>query len=116
MTEVVVNHRPRTRGKSKYGFSRTLKVMLDLLALALFARFREAPRFYFFTAAVPFLIGTVVAIAFGMSQIAGISGIEGSVMYFGASFLLAFGVVSLVSCGLFAEWMTHFELEEANGT
>ncbi len=31
--EMVVNHRPRTRGRSKYGLSRTLRVILDLMTV-----------------------------------------------------------------------------------
>ncbi len=33
ITELEVNHRPRIKGKSKYGISRTLKVILDLLTV-----------------------------------------------------------------------------------
>lgn len=33
VTEVVVNHRPRRHGHSKYGLSRTFRVIGDLVAL-----------------------------------------------------------------------------------
>lgn len=33
VTEVPVNHRPRLRGRSKYGISRTIRVLLDLLTV-----------------------------------------------------------------------------------
>jgi hypothetical protein len=33
VTEVVVNHRPRRFGRSKYGLSRTFRVVLDLFRL-----------------------------------------------------------------------------------
>lgn len=37
-TEMPVRHRPRTRGASKYGLSRTLKVLVDLVVLGWFTR------------------------------------------------------------------------------
>ena len=33
IAECVVNHRPRTAGKAKYGLARTLKVVLDLMTV-----------------------------------------------------------------------------------
>lgn len=33
VTELAVNHRPRVRGRSKYGISRTFRVLLDLLTV-----------------------------------------------------------------------------------
>ncbi len=41
--EVPVNHRARTRGKSKYNLSRTFKVMLDLLTVLFMKRFFTRP-------------------------------------------------------------------------
>lgn len=102
VAEVAVNHRPRTRGKSKYGLSRVGKVFLDLLALALFARFREAPQNYFFLTALPFM---VLAVLFMIS-----SGVVG----FGSAFLCFFGAVSLSLWGFLTEWIHHFERNREN--
>ncbi len=41
--ERVVNHYPRLRGESKYGLSRTFRVVFDLLAVLFFLRFRARP-------------------------------------------------------------------------
>lgn len=109
VAEAVVNHRPRVRGKSKYGLSRTLKVFLDLIGLTLFARFEEAPRFYFFVAAIPFLVGTVISLAVSLSRGAAMVGHPSHVTYFGSTFLLLYGAISLVSYGLLAEWLHRFE-------
>ncbi|HEX3607305.1 MAG TPA: glycosyltransferase family 2 protein [Candidatus Dormibacteraeota bacterium] len=43
VTEVPVNHRPRTRGTSKYGFARTLRVVLDLLTVRFLLRYIARP-------------------------------------------------------------------------
>jgi glycosyltransferase involved in cell wall biosynthesis len=41
--EVVVNHRPRLRGQSKYNLSRTFKVILDLMTVLFMKRFFTRP-------------------------------------------------------------------------
>lgn len=43
VAELEVNHRPRVAGKSKYGLSRTLKVLLDLIALKFLLSYSSRP-------------------------------------------------------------------------
>jgi len=43
VTEVPVHHRPRMHGRSKYGLSRTLRVMLDLLTVKFLSGFSTRP-------------------------------------------------------------------------
>src|SRR5207302_10468251 len=43
VTEMVVNHRARHAGKSKYGLSRTLKVVLDLMVVKFLASYATKP-------------------------------------------------------------------------
>lgn len=43
IAEVPVNHRPRVHGTSKYGISRTIRVMLDLLTVNFFLGFATRP-------------------------------------------------------------------------
>lgn len=45
--EMVVNHHARQFGTSKYGLSRTFRVVLDLLAVLFFMRFRARPGHFF---------------------------------------------------------------------
>ncbi len=47
MTEVPVNHRPRTAGKSKYGISRTFRVILDLITILFLRRYSARPMHLF---------------------------------------------------------------------
>ena len=47
MSEVPVRHHARTRGESKYGISRTLRVVLDLLAVNFFLKFAGRPGHFF---------------------------------------------------------------------
>jgi len=43
VTEIVVNHRPRISGTSKYGISRAIRVVLDLLTVKFLSRFATRP-------------------------------------------------------------------------
>ena len=43
VTEMVVNHRPRTAGTSKYGLSRTVRVILDLLTVKFLLKYATRP-------------------------------------------------------------------------
>lgn len=47
VTEIEVNHKPRVFGKSKYGLSRTYKVILDLIVLKFLSDFSTKPIYFF---------------------------------------------------------------------
>ncbi|MCR9219913.1 MAG: glycosyltransferase family 2 protein [Alphaproteobacteria bacterium] len=47
VTEMVVNHRPRVAGKSKYGMKRIFKVVLDLLLVRFLDRYLTKPIHFF---------------------------------------------------------------------
>ena len=47
IAEQVVNHRPRVAGSSKYGISRTFRVLLDLLSVHFFMRYWTRPGHFF---------------------------------------------------------------------
>ena len=47
VTEVPVNHRARTRGSSKYGISRTFKVLLDLITVKFMDSYLGKPLYLF---------------------------------------------------------------------
>jgi glycosyltransferase involved in cell wall biosynthesis len=47
LAEVAVNHRPRTRGRSKYGIGRTTRVLLDLFTVKFLASYGTRPAHLF---------------------------------------------------------------------
>jgi glycosyltransferase involved in cell wall biosynthesis len=47
VTELVVNHRPRTAGKTKYGIGRTFNVVLDLILIRFLQRYSQRPLHFF---------------------------------------------------------------------
>jgi glycosyltransferase involved in cell wall biosynthesis len=64
MTEISVNHRQRLHGKSKYGISRTMRVILDLLTVKFLLSYSTKPIQLFgklgiYTLAAAFLSGGV---------------------------------------------------------
>jgi glycosyltransferase involved in cell wall biosynthesis len=59
--ETPVNHRPRTRGRSKYGLSRAFRVVPDLLAVFFFLRYRARPGHFFGLIGIAFgLVGSAI--------------------------------------------------------
>jgi dolichol-phosphate mannosyltransferase len=63
VTEIPVEHHPRTMGKSKYGLSRTLKVVFDLMTIKFMASYQTKPIYVF---------GTVGMLCFTISILAGL--------------------------------------------
>jgi glycosyltransferase involved in cell wall biosynthesis len=47
VTELAVDHHPRTRGKSNYGIERTVKVVLDLIVVKFLASYATKPIYVF---------------------------------------------------------------------
>jgi glycosyltransferase involved in cell wall biosynthesis len=47
VTELVVNHRPRTAGRTKYGIGRTFHVVLDLILIRFLQRYSQRPLHFF---------------------------------------------------------------------
>ena len=77
ITEIPVRHHPRVRGKSKYGLSRTLKVVLDLLTAKFLASYATKPIYVFggvglfleFLAFISLFVALVQKLAIGVSLI-----------------------------------------------
>ncbi len=59
--EIVVRHHPRTRGQSKYGISRTFKVLADMITIKMITQFSSRPGLWFATLSLPWLGLGVVA-------------------------------------------------------
>jgi glycosyltransferase involved in cell wall biosynthesis len=47
LTEMVVNHRPRVAGETKYGLKRTIKVLFDLLTVKFLGDYLTKPLYFF---------------------------------------------------------------------
>lgn len=114
ITEVPVNHRPRRYGKSKYGLSRILRVVLDLITVKFFQGYLTQPskiigRIGFMFFAIAFAsIGWVIydRIAFGQDMT--------NSPWFYLAILGFFTGVQLVGMGLIAEILvrTYYESQD----
>jgi glycosyltransferase involved in cell wall biosynthesis len=63
VTEIPVEHHARTMGKSKYGLSRTIKVVFDLMTVKFMASYQTKPLYVF---------GSFGVLAFAVSILAGL--------------------------------------------
>jgi glycosyltransferase involved in cell wall biosynthesis len=101
--EMVVGHRPRRAGRSKYGISRTVRVVLDLITVKFLLDFSHRPLQIFGLAgftmgAFGFAIGLWLTwVKFGLGQ-----PIAGRPLLLLSALLMVFGV-QLVSLGLIGE-------------
>lgn len=77
VTEIPVDHHARTMGKSKYGISRTIKVIFDLMTIKFMASYQTKPIYVF---------GTFGMLAFILAMIAGVWAIV--LKFYGTSFIL----------------------------
>jgi dolichol-phosphate mannosyltransferase len=75
VTEIPVEHHARAMGKSKYGISRTLKVVFDLMTIKFMASYQTKPIYVFGTfGMIAFLLSIVAALwAFYLKFIGGVS-------------------------------------------
>jgi dolichol-phosphate mannosyltransferase len=61
ITEIPVAHAPRRAGTSKYGLSRVLKVLLDLLVVKFLTQYETKPIYIFGTVGFGFFVVSIVA-------------------------------------------------------
>ncbi|MDI6750924.1 MAG: glycosyltransferase family 2 protein [Rhodocyclaceae bacterium] len=110
--EVVVSHHPRTRGTSKYGIDRTLRVILDLLLVQFMSRYLQRP--------IQFFGGIGMALALpGGAILAYLAALKFMGDNIGGRPLLLLGIllllmgVQLVGMGLLGEIMVRIYHEPA---
>lgn len=113
--EMVVNHHARQFGSSKYGISRTFRVVLDLLAVLFFMRFRARPGHFFgsiglATGGISLLMFLYLAvIKFGFGESIGTRPLLTMAVVF---FLSA---VQFITTGILAEMIVRGSPEGGNG-
>ena len=112
--EMVVNHRPRTRGRSKYGLSRTLRVILDLMTVKFLLSYSTRPLQMF--GLVGLLMGGVGLVMTGWLAYVRLFGNQPigdrPLLLFGI--LLIFTGVQLGTLGLLAEMQARTYHESQN--
>ncbi len=103
VAEVPVNHYPRKFGKSKYGLSRTLRVLLDLLTVRFLLSYSTRPLQIFGSLGLlAFAIGTVLGLYLSAIKLFGGQNIGDRPLLMLAILLVMVGV-QLVTMGLLGE-------------
>jgi glycosyltransferase involved in cell wall biosynthesis len=115
ITEMPVRHHARRFGESKYGISRTVKVLVDLLTLKMITTFRSRPLVGFGTLAVPMVFAALLFAAMAVVAAAEFGPSKAEALVFpGAALLCAGAAFYLLMLGLVAEVALHSERESAN--
>jgi glycosyltransferase involved in cell wall biosynthesis len=115
ITEMPVRHHARRFGESKYGISRTVKVLIDLFTLKMITTFRSRPLVGFALAAVPALGAALVFGAFWLFSLTHFGPEKASALVFPGAGLLGVGVAFyLIMLGLVAEVALSSERSGAN--
>lgn len=114
MAEEPVRHHARTAGQSKYGISRTFRVLLDLLSVHFFLRFGSRPGHFFGgIGLVVFALGAVILAYLGILKLDGQD--IGTRPLLALAFFLVLGGVQLLTTGIVAELLmrVYFDVGRA---
>lgn len=112
--ETVVHHEARRFGQSKYGISRTFRVLLDLLAAFFFLRYRARPGHFFGSIGMVFgfvgglIMSYLMVVKFGMGEDIG----QRPMLFAGILFLVF--SIQLLTTGVLAEMLARTFFESAD--
>jgi glycosyltransferase involved in cell wall biosynthesis len=113
MTEVDVKHHPRIHGTSKYGLSRTFKVMSDLILMLFFQKYFQRPIHLFGgLGLLAFLLGGIINVYLLVLKILGEDIWGRPILILG--FMLILAGIQLITTGIIAEIIvrTYFESQD----
>jgi glycosyltransferase involved in cell wall biosynthesis len=113
MTEVDVKHHPRIHGTSKYGLSRTFKVMSDLILMLFFQKYFQRPIHLFGgLGLLAFLLGGIINVYRWVLKILGEDIWGRPILILG--FILILGGIQLITTGIISEIIvrTYFESQD----
>ena len=117
IAEMPVRHHARRFGESKYGISRTVKVLIDLLTLKMITTFRSRPLVGFGLAAIAPMVGALVFGALWLISLTQFGPEKSAALVFPGAGLLWVGLAFyLFMLGLVAEVALSSEREETHDT
>ncbi len=107
VSEIIIHHRPRLYGQTKFGWGRGIKGLLDLLTIVFLTGYLRRPGHFFGTLGlISFIIGFIIGIYITYIRLT-----TGTIQYrqpllFLGMLLMIIGI-QLVSTGLLAEMLIH---------
>jgi glycosyltransferase involved in cell wall biosynthesis len=114
VVEIPVNHRARTRGSSKYGISRTLRVILDLITVKFLLRYLTRPmQFFGKWGVLSSVIGLGVLVWLIAQKVIAHSALDGRPLLILAAVAFLGGLM-LFCTGLLGEVLTRIYHESGN--
>lgn len=99
IAEIEVRHHPRHAGTSKYGISRTFRVLADLFTIQMLTWFREHPMRWFALIGAPFLAASLIAAFLALGSV------TGGVVPAAIAMLTATSFLACLLLGLLAEFV-----------
>ena len=113
--EVIVEHRRREHGKSKYGFERYLRGFLDFLTIRVITKYKKSPIYFFGgIGSLLTLAGTGICLYLVYLKYFMIEGISGRPLLMLGVLLSVIGV-QFISIGLICELMVHLKGGRSEG-
>lgn len=107
IAEVETTHHPRTRGKSKYGISRTVKVVLDLITVKFLQSFSTKPlQFFGPIGLVSGLLGFLISLYLSVEKFLSGKDIGGRPLLLLGALLIIVGI-QFIGMGLLGEMMVR---------
>jgi glycosyltransferase involved in cell wall biosynthesis len=114
ITELPVRHHARRFGESKYGISRTVKVLVDLFTLKMITTFRSRPLVGFAVAAIPMVLAALGFTALWIWAATHFAPLKSEALVFPGAALLWLGAAFYFAMlGLVAEVALNSERESA---
>jgi hypothetical protein len=105
--EVPVRHHPRKFGKSKYGFSRTIRVILDLMTVKFLSGYLTRPGHVFGSLGIVALsVGTLITAGLGAERLLGRTGLSDRPLLFLGILLIIVGT-QFITMGLLGEMLSR---------
>jgi glycosyltransferase involved in cell wall biosynthesis len=105
--EVPVRHHPRKFGKSKYGFSRTIRVILDLMTVKFLSGYLTRPGHVFGSLGIIAVsTGTIITVGLGLQRLLGQTALADRPLLFLGILLIIVGT-QFITMGLLGEMLSR---------
>jgi len=100
ISELVVNHRARVAGKTKYGLKRILKVLFDLLTVKFLGDYLTKPIYFFGKLAMLTMLISFLSVGVAIVQKFGYLTEQGVPLKLNSNIFILFGVMTFITTGM----------------
>jgi glycosyltransferase involved in cell wall biosynthesis len=100
LSELVVNHRPRVAGTTKYGLKRTVKVLFDLLTVKFLGDYLTKPLYFFGKLAMATMLASFFSLGIAIVQKLGYFTEQGIPVKLNNNIFILFAVMMFITTGM----------------